>query len=424
MATGSGKQHEERPPPHQSAYSGSVDSQSTVGSEDSYWDIPLLERGLDYDCPRLLRKDSQTLPMVPAVSDDSGGSSKEEHSNAPSDRASFDVIEVSDSLKCISPRSTQPHPIPKGPSHLSSTDAMGACESKDQVGQESTESATGMSLSETYFEIPPHPLAQPPSPPMSTPNGDTGSLSGMPVAAVGFQAPPLTPDVSPQIENKGQEYHDQSDNVQHVSSNVLKDSESDYRQEEMQHAEHVPFILACESHILAQQLTLVEIAALSEIDWKDLIDMKWDDASTWTSSWVNFLFDDNRRGIDLVVGRFNLMVKWAQSEIVLTRDMDMRAQTISKLIHTAAHAKSMCNYSTTLQICIALSSSVCSCLKKTWVLVPPSDKRLLRDIEAMTRPVRNFHDLREEMETANLQEGCIPFVGKTTLPFVEIRLLT
>jgi hypothetical protein len=40
------------------------------------------------------------------------------------------------------------------------------------------------------------------------------------------------------------------------------------------------------------------------------------------------------------------------------------------------------------------------------------DKRLFKDMECLIQPVRNFHDLRVEMETANLQEGCIPFIGK------------
>jgi hypothetical protein len=36
---------------------------------------------------------------------------------------------------------------------------------------------------------------------------------------------------------------------------------------------------------------------------------------------------------------------------------------------------------------------------------------MLKDLELLIQPVRNFHDLRVEMETANVQEGCIPFVG-------------
>jgi hypothetical protein len=164
---------------------------------------------------------------------------------------------------------------------------------------------------------------------------------------------------------------------------------------------HVPFVLAYDSKILAEQLTLVEKSALDEVDWKDLVDMKWNNTSSPALNWVEFLVEQERKGIDLVVGRFNLMVKWILSEIVLTRYVQERAQTISKFIHVAAHARRMCNYSTMLQIAI----------HETWALVNPADKRLLESMEVLIQPVRNFHELRVEMETANLQDGCIPFVG-------------
>ena len=411
-ASGSENQREGLESPPRGVSGGVFGSQSMAASEDSYCDIPLLERDF-YDTPATrLRRDSQALPVALTLPNQIVGSRKQGDSDT---NASFDVVDVSDSMECIPPGTTLPQFQPESLSRSSSLSAIDP--SDDQVGveqepTEATESTAGYSLSGAYFEMPPHPLAHPPSPPMSAPNGDSPPLSGTTVPVVGFQAPPLTPEESPQRGVKGQGDHDRSRNTPGISSDVLMDSDRDYREQAMQHAIHVPFILACESHILAQQLTLVEMAALSEIDWKDLIDMKWDDASLWTSSWVHFLFDSKRRGIDLVVGRFNLMVKWIQSEIVLVKDMETRARTISKFIHTAAHAKSICNYSTTLQICIALSSSVCSRLKKTWALVPPVDRLLLRDIEALTRPVRNFHDLREEMESANLQDGCVPFVGE------------
>lgn len=94
----------------------------------------------------------------------------------------------------------------------------------------------------------------------------------------------------------------------------------------------------------------------------------------------------------------------------LTQDIQERARTLVKFIHTAAHARRMCNYATMLQIAIALSSSDCTRLQRTWELVPLEDKRLFKDMECLIQPVRNFNDLRVEMETANLQEG-IPFIG-------------
>jgi hypothetical protein len=237
--------------------------------------------------------------------------------------------------------------------------------------------------------------------------------SASPIDKVLFQDEPLTPDTSPRrrdVETAGTRPRD----LPNFSSNVLANSEN---QRQIPNpintsgCDHVPFVLACESQVLAQQLTLVEMAALSEVDWRDLVEMKWSNVSPCIVSWAKFLTAEERKGIDLVVGRFNLMVKWAVSEIVLTRDIHERARTIIKYIHTAAHARRLCNYATMLQIAIALSSSDCSRLERTWELVPLEDKRLFRDMECLIQPVRNFNDLRVEMETANLQEGCIPFIG-------------
>lgn len=226
-----------------------------------------------------------------------------------------------------------------------------------------------------------------------------------------YQAQPLTPDPSPIHKNEPQP----TDRNLDMQSNVLLNSELGSSQNPpraLPNHNHIPFILACDSQILAQQLTLVEKAALSEIDWRDLVDLKWTNYSPYALNWAEYLASDDHKGIDLVVARFNLMVKWVLSEIVLTQDINERARTISKYIHVAVHSRRIHNYSTMLQIAMALSSVDCTRLVKTWGLVAPAEKRLLRDMESLIQPVRNFHGLRAEIESVNLQEGCIPFVGK------------
>jgi hypothetical protein len=183
---------------------------------------------------------------------------------------------------------------------------------------------------------------------------------------------------------------------------------------------HLPFILAFDSDILAQQFTLVEKDALNEIDWKDLIEMKWKNAEqkgTNTRSWVSFLRDTDARGVEVVIARFNIMVKWAVSECVLTQDLEERARCIIKYIHIAGHCRRYRNYATASQLTIALTSPEVSRLTKTWALVPPGDIKTLRDLEALISPTRNFYNLRREMEgggsagAASTDMGCIPFVG-------------
>jgi hypothetical protein len=180
---------------------------------------------------------------------------------------------------------------------------------------------------------------------------------------------------------------------------------------------HLPFILAFDSDILAQQFTLVEKDALNEIDWKELIEMRWKNAEQnglHVRSWVSFLRDTDARGMEVVIARFNIMVKWAVSEIVLTQHIEERARCVIKLIHIAAHCRRYRNFATLAQLTIALTSNEVARLAKTWAMVPESDQRTLRELEALMSPTRNFYGMRAEMEgggAAVADMGCIPFVG-------------
>lgn len=381
-------------------------SDSVAESEESFSSIPLLERGLSDESmkkPLALTRVATNPAATPRAS-------RTDTSGWDSSRPSMDIVNRTESISRIPRGSTVPIPRPLAPrdrTRLSemSLDVIDCRELLE--GRPSTDSAR---LSRSSYGIPPHPLAQPPSPPMTIQNPRSVTSWATPLDPVIIQAQPLTPDPSPSRRD-AEPGPSRSIGMQ---QDVLSRSEHGQQQPSPVPApdvDHVPFILACESQLLAQQLTLVEMAALSEIDWRDLVEMRWSSGSSTNLNWVQFLTSEDHRGIDLVVGRFNLMVKWVLSEIVLTQDIHERVLTISKLIHVAVHAKRMCNYATMLQIAIALSSINCARLEKTWSLVSPENKRLLKDMEALIQPVRNFHDLRVEMETANLQEGCIPFVG-------------
>ncbi|KAL9607330.1 MAG: hypothetical protein Q9167_007748 [Letrouitia subvulpina] len=174
---------------------------------------------------------------------------------------------------------------------------------------------------------------------------------------------------------------------------------------------HIPFILAYDSRTLAEQFTIIERDAVNEINWQDLIDMRWHHNSPSTLNWVDFLRTQDPTGIELVTSRFNLMVKWTLSEIVLTQNIEERALAIIKYIHIAKHARKIHNFALLLQLTIALTSVDCSRLTKTWDLVPPAEKRSLKELETLVTPIKNFHNLRQEMETVNAEEGCIPVIA-------------
>lgn len=178
-------------------------------------------------------------------------------------------------------------------------------------------------------------------------------------------------------------------------------------------AVHLPFVLGFDSDILAQQFTLIEKDALNEIDWKELIDLRWKYNHTDCRSWVEFLRNSEARGVEVVVARFNIMVKWVISEIVLTKDDEERARCLIKFLHIAAHCRTYRNFATLSQITIALTSNEIARLTKTWAMVPPSDLKTMEELETLVSPTKNFYNLRAEMEggARNTDVGCIPFVG-------------
>lgn len=108
------------------------------------------------------------------------------------------------------------------------------------------------------------------------------------------------------------------------------------------------------------------------------------------------------------------MCRWARSSIVMTASADERARTIVKLIHIAAHARRLNNYATMYQLTIALLTADIARLRSTWELISPVEMLTFRELEALVQPVRNFHNLRVEMEKVTGETGCIPFVGLFT----------
>lgn len=95
----------------------------------------------------------------------------------------------------------------------------------------------------------------------------------------------------------------------------------------------------------------------------------------------------------------------------MTKSLDERARTITKLIHIAAHSRRFCNFATMCQIGYALMHVEVARLRKTWELVSPADMRVYRELEAMLVPVRNWHFLRTEINKTTGESGCIPFIG-------------
>ncbi|KAA8914512.1 hypothetical protein FN846DRAFT_771072 [Sphaerosporella brunnea] len=254
--------------------------------------------------------------------------------------------------------------------------------------------------------IPSHPLRHPPSPPLtsdqtrSRPNKLSVGESPRHASRLSGSA---RDEMSPQSGGTRRTARSEDTPRRSRESEILEPT-----------AIHLPFILAYDSELLAKQFTLIEKDALLEVDWKELVELSWSQADTDVKDWVELLSSRDIRGVEVVIARFNLMCRWARSEIVMTKSVDERARTIVKFIHIAAHARQMHNYATMYQITIALLTADIARLRKTWELVSPAELHTFKELEALVQPVRNFHNLRTEMEKVTGETGCIPFVGLFT----------
>ncbi|WXC66970.1 hypothetical protein SNK03_012740 [Fusarium graminearum] len=384
----------------------------TGSSHNSYSSVPILERdsvkGRPWTNISVLEgPDEETTPRAHKTLPYVGGEGDPQF-------ASYDFVEKTKSIEGIKPGDTSPS-VEEDQSFLEDDSDLSSEMSADAIEYE--ESDFGESVV-PRVKLPAHPLGspapppnrKPPSPPMTL----VQALEMSPTSCVhvpslheeqvwGQKPLPPTPETTPTApyvvvaERATIDGYRQAAKPESIESN--------------KYSAHLPFILAFDSEILAQQFTLIEKDALNEIDWKELIDMNWKDAAHSDSrSWVDFLRNSDAHGVEVVIARFNIMVKWAISEIVLTQGLEERVRCLTKFIHIATHCRRYRNFATLGQLTIALSSNEVARLTETWRHVPPQDLKTLQDLEQLVTPMRNFYNLRAEMETGS-DQGCIPFVG-------------
>jgi hypothetical protein len=184
---------------------------------------------------------------------------------------------------------------------------------------------------------------------------------------------------------------------------------------------HLPFILAYSPVLVARQLTLIEIDGLCDLDWRELIELRWNQAPPNVSDWASYLgetADGDGSGVGLVIARFNLMVKWVISTIVLTADQGERVAVVERFARVADECRRVRNFATAYQIAVALLSADVAALKGTWRRVGKREREVVRELEALVQPLRNFHNLRVEMECVPADAGCVPFIGVYTRDLV------
>ncbi|OAG03573.1 ras GEF [Paraphaeosphaeria sporulosa] len=387
-----------------------VDSQ--IESEDSYSSVPLLDRGLS-GLGRPTRARASTLETMrlsakPAPLNPTSPVTRIEELTTSSN-SSIEHIIKTDSMKRIPADETMPRSSIARESFLLDDE-----EDLSDLGSTRRTMSNDSNGVRSFFDdetpvgdkdefLPTHPMRHPPTPPL-TANRLKDTLPQVDTTV--FEKGLPTPGMSPASRLNGQSF----EMLGQPKEPTVHPQET---KQESPAAEppHFPFILAYDSETLAQQFTIIEKDALDEIDWRELIELRWKQSSPQISDWVDYLRTQEARGVDVVIARFNLVVKWAVSEIVLTESIEERAKCIVKYIHIASHARRLRNYATMYQLSIALLSNDVSRMRKTWSLVPAAELHTMRELEALVQPLKNFHNLRVEMETATIEEGCIPFIG-------------
>ncbi|MCJ1403090.1 Guanine nucleotide exchange factor lte1 [Xylographa trunciseda] len=371
----------ENPLPHGGEPRPMVSSVLYTESEESYNSTPLLERGTDQSRSDLLGAFPQSimyrdqLTSRDSITDTQSMRRLKHGSSAPTVTTdSFLLDEDDDFLSDLS-------------SELS-LDFLDRDESTNQPSQSQAPKENTVILGD-----------HPPSPPMTMENAM--AISSHTNKAHEQRRPP-TPDPSPVSRLRDLKAPRMANGAQQMTT---------VPNHGFKKSRHLCFILGYDTELLAQQFTIIEKDALNEIDWRDLVDMRWQHTASNVANWVDYLRNQDTQGIDLVAARSNIMVKWALSEIILTQHIEERALTIMKYIHIARQARKLRNYATVLQLTMALTAVDCTRLTKTWDLVGAEEKRVLKELEDLVTPRKNFHNLRQEMEKANAEQGCIPVVA-------------
>ncbi|ROW10745.1 hypothetical protein VPNG_05064 [Cytospora leucostoma] len=405
-------------------------------SNGSYSSIPLLQRGMT-DEGRTSQAEWTNRSVLQGPEED--GTSPDAR-NDENEHRSYEFIKRSESIEKIKPGDTMPTARERsntGESHQSFLNIDS--DDDDELSSELSDNPLDDDDDELDAFLPsrrgaaasrPNPTATQanrlggePSPPLTMAqalamNPETANVPELHSAQIWGPDKPLppTPGYTPKFGQSGPASNSKSSPDPSGAGEGLRNAAANEAEAKRKYAAHLPFILAFDSEVLAQQFTLIEKDALDEIDWKELIDMQWKNAdNNDCRSWVQFLRDADARGVEVVIARFNIVVKWAISEIVLTQDIEERARCIIKYIHIAAHCRRYRNFATMSQIAVALTSVEVGRLTKTWKMVPAHDMRTLHELEVLIYPTRNFYALRAEMEggggLTSAEMGCIPFVG-------------
>ncbi|KAF7932867.1 uncharacterized protein EAE98_004166 [Botrytis deweyae] len=171
-----------------------------------------------------------------------------------------------------------------------------------------------------------------------------------------------------------------------------------------------PSILEFDPLELARQLTIKEMNIFRSIMPDELLGAAWTKARKGGSCAVNV-----RAMSTLSTDLSNLVA----DTILQHDDVKKRAIIIKHWIKIAHECLKLNNYDSLMAIICSLNSSTIVRLKKTWDLVSQKRKEMLKGLQAIVEPEKNYACLRRRLH--DHVSPCLPFVGTylTDLTFVD-----
>lgn len=151
--------------------------------------------------------------------------------------------------------------------------------------------------------IPSHPLRHPPSPPLTLEKTLSTSPNNASPSTIRRPRSPVSSSRAETFSKSRAPGRASVDAILGGNGPRYNDTEPTLRPTSI----HLPFILAYDSELLAKQFTLIEKDALMEVDWKELVELKWSPTSSNVRDWVEFLNSKDTRGVEVVIARFNLV---------------------------------------------------------------------------------------------------------------------
>lgn len=106
---------------------------------------------------------------------------------------------------------------------------------------------------------------------------------------------------------------------------------------------------------------------------------------------------------------FNKISNWVATEVVLTGNIDMRANLIERFITMARQAREWNNFNSCFQIVLGLHNPAVLKLKTTWSKVARKYVTALKEVNELVNPEKNHRAYRTVL--AKTTPPCIPYVG-------------